>query len=211
MKLLVNYFLTGAIALAVVLLAFISLDHLNINPFASKPVSTISVTGTADQKVANKIARFSVTVSYTLDNKEDVLNKVNRKIADIIAAVEAFGVSKEDIKTQNANFYQMTESYYDKDGRRKTRPGQWQASNTIEITFRQPDRSEDLIKILNKTGATSVYGPTFTTDEKGINHSDQTLLLEAIKNAKEKAEKIAKENGLKVMRILNITESEVGY
>lgn len=206
-----RYFLAGIIAFAVMLLTFVSLNYLGINPFSQKPISTITVTGIADQKVTNKIARFSVTVSYTLDNKEDVLNKVNRKIADIIAAVEAFGVSKDDIKTQNANFYQMTESYYDKDGRRKTRPGQWQASNTIEITFRQPDKSEDLIKVLNKTGATSVYGPTFTTDKKDVNQSDQTLLLEAIKNAKDKANQIAKKNNLKVTRILNISESGVNY
>jgi len=206
-----HYLVGGVVSFIVIVSTLWVAQTFSLNPFTSKAPTTITVTGQATQEVSNRVARFTVTVSYTMDDKEAVLNKVNQTIADIVSAVKAFGVDPDDIKTQNASFYQLTESYYDSDGRRKTRPGQWQASNTIEITFRQPSRAEDLVKVLNQAGATSVYGPTFTTDRQDTSRSDHDLTTKAIEDARNKAQQIAKNNNLTITRVLSVTEVEAGY
>ena len=193
-----------------VILTFLLLSSLPItNPFSSP--RTLTVIGTATQKVPNQIARFSVSVTATGEDRKQVLDKVNTKINDIITAVKAFGINQKDIKTQSASFYQLMETYYDKDGRKKTRPGQWQVSNSIEITLRDPDQADDLTKLLNQTGATSVYGPTFSIDPEQTDQTSTQLFLSALENAKAKANQIAQKNHFQIVKILHINETNSNF
>lgn len=167
------------------------------------PSQTITVVGEAKLQRKNQIAIFNASVNVVNYNKETAVTEVNKKIEEIIKAVKDFGIKNEDIKTQNVNVYQREETYYE-EGRQKTRPGQWSVSNSLEIKLRDVDRASSLATLLTKSGANNVWGPNFTIEEPI--DQEKSLLEEAVKNAKEKAENIAKSQGKKLGQILSITE-----
>lgn len=170
------------------------------------PTNVVTVTGVAQSKEKNQIANFSAGINVVKDNKQDAINEVNQKIADIIEAAKAFGIKAEDIKTQNINVYQAEETYYE-DNRQKTRPGQWRVGNTIEVILRDVERAGALADTLTKAGATSVYGPNFSLED--TKEIEKALLADAITDARKKAELIARGSGRKLGKIITVTEGYV--
>jgi uncharacterized protein YggE len=167
------------------------------------PVGTVTVTGEAKSEQKTQVAIFSAGVNAYNDDKNTAVSEVNKKVAAIIEAVQQFGIVQADIKTQSLNVYQNQESYYE-DGRQKMRPGQWNVGNTIEIKLRNVDQASALAGLLTKTGATNVYGPNFTFDD--TSDAATALFDAAIKNAQEKAGKVAASSGRKLGKVLSLTE-----
>jgi uncharacterized protein YggE len=201
----------GKIFLAVVLFCAIAiaasflLPWKNINWGNLKLLSqeTVTVVGEAQSQEKSQIASFNAGVSSVSDDKEKAVSEVNQKVQLIIDAVKTFGISSEDIKTQSLSVYQTQESYYE-DGRQKQRPGQWQVNNTIDITLRNVEQASELANLLTKSGATNVYGPNFTLDYS--KQANNALLGDAMKNARDKAEKIAAFGGKKLGKVINVVE-----
>lgn len=171
--------------------------------FALKPASSVTVVGEARSQKKSEIAVFSAGVNAVGDDKERAIADVNAKVAAIIESVKTFGIASEDIKTQNLSINQNQETYYE-DGRQKSRPGQWNVNNSIEIKLRDVDRASALAELLGKSGANNVYGPNFSLDENSADAD--SLLADAIENARTKAEEAAKAAGKRVGKIYSITE-----
>lgn len=167
------------------------------------PTRTITVTGEAKTQERSQIATFTAGVSAVNDDKEAAVNEVNEKIKSVIDSVKNFGISDKDVKTQNLSVYQTEETYYD-EGVAKGRPGQWRVSNDITVTLRNIDKASELADLLTGGGATNVYGPNFSLDE--TQSAEESLLDEAIKNARSKAEIIAQSSGGKLGKIVSVSE-----
>lgn len=168
---------------------------------------TITVIGEAKGQQKSQVARFTATVTRVNDDKQAAVNEVNQAMNQIINQLVIFGISENDIKTQNISINQQEDWYYDEEGRRKSRPGQWRVSNSLEITLRDVDRAYDLADLLTKSGATNVWGPNFYVDE--ITSLEGDLLNKALENAREKAKQLAEKEGKKLGDVINISESGV--
>lgn len=167
------------------------------------PVHSVTVVGEAKSQTKTQIAMFSAGVNAYNDDKQAAVDEVNRKVAAIVEAVKQFGVLPADLQTENMNIYQNQETYYE-DGRQKYRPGQWNVGNTISIKLRNVDQASTLSNILSKSGATNVNGPSFTLDDtSGVANA---LMADALKNAGEKALKIAEASKRKLGKVINVTE-----
>lgn len=167
---------------------------------------TVTVIGTAKTKEKNQIATFTAGVSYVSDSKDQAISFVNKKVDEIITEMVKFGIEKSDIKTESLNIYQQEEQYWE-EGKQKTRPGQWRASNNVSIVLRDVDKASDLANLLAKTGATNVYGPNFSLeDTKDI---ERSLLKDAIDDARKKAESIASSSGKRLGDVISISEAGV--
>lgn len=167
------------------------------------PVQSITVVGEAKSQSKMQVAQFTAGVNTTNDDKQAAIDDVNKKMTAIVEAVKQFGVSSDDIQTQNMSIYQNQDTYYE-DGRQKMRPGQWNVSNYITITLRTIDRADTLASILSKSGATNVNGPQFQFDD--TSDIGVGLLSDALKNALEKAEKIAAASKRKVGAVISVSE-----
>ena len=161
----------------------------------------ITVTGSAKSDERNQIATFSVGVMRASDNKDEAVSYVNQRVAEIIEIVKRFGIAEDDIKTQSISIYQEEKVI---EITRTSEPGAWRASNTIEIKLRDINRASELVDTLNKTEATNVYGPSFAIDDS--DKAEASLLEEAVNDARQKAEKLAKAGGRKLGRVINIVE-----
>lgn len=205
-KKLIETTIAGIIIAAVVLFGakLINWDKTNWGKIQLSQAKTITVVGKAKGQQKTQLARFTASVSRINDNKQHAIDEVSEDIKQIISKVKSFGITEKDIKTQTINIYQQRETYYEGD-RKKSRPGQWSVSNTLQITLRNVDRASELSELLGKSGATNVYGPNFYADE--TTSLEAGLLKQAFKNAQEKAEKIAQASGKKLGEAISISES----
>ena len=186
-----------------------------------RPTSSITVSGQAKKEQTNKIANFTAGVESIEKTKEEALNKTNEAMNQLIAKVKQFGIKDEDIQTEQASVYQDTEyvttepasgvstMIYPGPDTRKAQKGDWRANNSVAIKLREVDRAEELLTILNESGANYVYGPNFTIDD--METIGDELLSAAVTNARQKAESIANANGQKVGKIISVTEGANAY
>jgi len=168
---------------------------------------TVTVSGEAKQTQKNQIASFTAGVDAVNDSKDNAVKEVNSKMESLIKAAKDFGISANDIKTQSLSFYQNEESYYD-NGVQKSRKGQWRVSNSIEITLREIDKASAMADMLASSGANNVYGPNFQFDD--TTEFENALFDQAIKNAKIKAENIAKSSGRSLGKVISVNEGSGG-
>lgn len=166
---------------------------------------TITVSGEAEKQEQNQIAQFSAGVRVTGDDKEAAVEEVNQVVSEIIGKVKNFGVGEEDIQTQNLSVHQTEDRYWDEEsGSYKNRPGQWRVSNTIEVTLREVDKASQMADLLSESGATNVYGPNLRVDSS--ERSGDDLLSAAVADAREKAEGLASQMGVKLGRVIRVVE-----
>jgi uncharacterized protein YggE len=69
-------------------------------------------------------------------------------------------------------------------------------------------KTQELVDLLNKSGANNVYGPNFRIEE--TNEAEKGLVDSAMTDAKEKAEIIAKSAGRKLGKVMNVSEGSGG-
>jgi uncharacterized protein len=185
----------------ILLAAFLGLGVYTALQFA--PPSSVTVVGEAKSQQKTQVATYTAGVSSVSDDKDAAVSEVNKKMDTIIQAVKDFGIKSEDIKTQNLSVYQMEQPYYE-EGVQKTKPGQWRVSNDISVKLKDVNRASELADLLTKSGATNVYGPSFTTDD--TQEAEVGLVDQAIKNATEKADAIAKASGKKLGKVITVSE-----
>jgi len=182
---------------------FLPLNKIHWGKIELAPSRTITVTGQAQSQIKNQTATFGATVSAVNDNKETAINEVNQKTEALLKLLKEFGIAEEDLKTQNLNYYQREETFWE-EGRQKSRPGQWTVSNTIEIKLRNVDKASALTDLLAKSGATNVWGPNFSLEEN--KDEENSLMEKAVADAQKKAEIMAKASGGKLGKIVSINE-----
>lgn len=186
-----------------VVVGAVALPKMNWGRVTMQPGEVVTVTGEAKKMEKNQMASFTAGVESVNDKKEDAVKEVNDKVTALIDAVKGFGIKTEDIKTQNTSVYQSEEMYWD-NGVQKSRKGQWRVSNSIEIVLREVEKTSALTDLLNASGANNVYGPNFQMDNS--NKVETELFDEAIKNAREKAEAIAKASGRSLGKVMSVNE-----
>lgn len=177
--------------------------NINWGKISWVPAEQVTVSGEAKTISKNQIASFNAGVSAVMDSKENAVAEVNKKVAAIINSVKDFGIASADIQTQNLNVYQNQETFYD-NGMQKSRPGQWSVNNSIEVVLRDVSRASKLADLLSLSGATNVNGPNFRFDDTSA--IEKTLYEAAMKDAKEKAELIAKASGRKIGKVLSVND-----
>ncbi len=178
--------------------------------------STIFVSGEGEVFAVPDIA--TVTFSATKDAKtmelaqKDVTDRMN----SAIDFLKTSGVMEKDIKTTNYNAYPKYEyqreveqcaSGYCPPGR-QTLIG-YEVSETISVKIRNTDDAGKIIAGLGKLKVSDISGPNFAIDD------EDTLKAEArkkaIDDAKAKADILAKELGVKLVRVVSFSESNGNY
>lgn len=169
---------------------------------------TVVVTGESEIKQKNEVASFSAGVNVIKEQKEEAVDEVNKKINELITSLKEFGIPEEDLKTQNMSVYQQQEQPIYLSSGNPSKTGQWVVNNTIEITLRDVERTQELMDLLNKSGANNIYGPSFRIEES--NETEKSLFDSAVVDAREKAEIIAKASGRRLGKIINVIEGSGG-
>jgi uncharacterized protein YggE len=123
------------------------------------------------------------------------------RMTRVLAALKAAGIADKDIQTQSIN---LSPQYRYANNETPVITG-YQANNTVTVRFRDIGKSGAVLDALVKQGANQINGPTLTVESPEA--SQDAARLSAMKILRARAELYAKAAGLKVGRILQLSES----
>lgn len=179
------------------------------------PVSnTITVTGEGEIFAVPDIATFSFTVTEEKLSAADAQNASADKVNAALAYLKEQGIDEKDIKTVGYNVYPRYEYEQKACSQFGCPPGErvlkgFEASQTVSVKVRKTEVAGALLAGVGKTGVSNVSGLEFTFDD------DERLKGEArkaaITNAKERAATLARDLGVKLVRVVSFSEANGGY
>jgi uncharacterized protein YggE len=177
--------------------------------------ATISVNGTGEVLAKPDIGQFSFSVQADGVTATEAQDKSATAINTIMNYLKEAGVAEEDIKTDN---YALNPKYrYDErlcpfnvycppsepviDG--------YQVSQTVSVKVRNLESAGTLITGAGERGATNISGLNFTIDDETALKAEARE--KAIADAREKAEQLAADLGMRVNRITSFYEQDGGF
>lgn len=199
----------GGLLLVFVALLVVDKSHTLVDAFQDKkPDNTISISAEGKVTATPDLATVNLGVITQGITAADVQSRNNEKINQITAFIKGQGINKEDITTSNFNLYPQ----------RDYRNGQdvivgYQANQTVSVKVRGIDKStEQLGKIIDgaaNNGANEVTGISLSFDNP--DDLKEQAREQAIQKAKEKARQLADTAGLKLGKVISISETGGGY
>jgi len=162
---------------------------------------TITVQGEAEVYAVPNIATINIAVVTEASNVEKAMSSNTEKMNNIINSLKTdFNIDEVDIQTQNFSInprYEWTESERNLVG--------YEINQLVNVKIRNLDIIGDVIQKSTELGANDISNLSFTFDD------DEALKEEArekaIQNAKDKAEALGKDLGIKIVKIVDFYES----
>jgi hypothetical protein len=187
------------------------------NMMGSGNANTISLSGHGEVKAVPDVANVSLSIrkeAKTVKEAQDAVAEVEKKVLEFLGSKD---IPSKDIKTVNASFNPKYEYRYDY----KTMypcygyncpPAKniivgYEAYENLNIKIRNTDITGEIIQGLGSIGVEELNGPNFTIDDEDTLKAEARR--QAIDEAKEKAKALAKDLGVKLVRITSFSEN--GY
>lgn len=207
-----------SLALLMTVVALGSYAALNLEKldFINPMPATITVAGEGEVNAVPDIGEFSFSVNAEGADAAAAQAESGTKINAILAYLKEKGIEEKDIKTQNYNLYPkwryeericpMMNSYCP--------PGEqvqdgFQVSQSVIVKVRNLDGAGELIAGVGEKGATDISNLNFTIDD--IEALKKEARTAAIADAKAKADVLAEQLGVKLVRIIGFYENDPGY
>ncbi|OGG58585.1 hypothetical protein A2765_02590 [Candidatus Kaiserbacteria bacterium RIFCSPHIGHO2_01_FULL_56_24] len=176
--------------------------------------NTISVSGQGEVFAVPDTGEFSVSVHEDAETVAEAQDEATAKINAIIAYLKGAGVEEKDIKTTNYNVnpkYEYsqavcTNSYCPPSNQKLVG---FEVFQTLQVKVRDTKKAGELLSGVGGKGASEVSGLSFTTDDDNKLKSDARE--KAIADAKGKADELAKQLGVSLVRVVGFSEDSGGY
>ncbi len=178
--------------------------------------TTINVRGEGEVLAKPDIGQFSFSVRAEGEDASTAQNMSAEAINTILEFLKNEGVAENDIKTE---YYNLNPKY-----RYEERvcpmgsfcpPGEqiidgYEVSQSVSVKVRDLDKGPNLIAGAGERGATNISGLNFTIDDESALQAEARA--KAIADAKEKAEKLAADLDMRVVKVVGFYEEQVyGY
>lgn len=175
--------------------------------------NAITVNGEGEAIALPDIASFSFSVSMDADTVSEAQSGVTAKMDAILRALKDLGIEEKDIKTSDYSFYPKyvyTPIYCVTTpcpGGRQTQDG-YTASHSVSVKVRDTENAGQALAVAGEQGATNLSSISFTVDDQ--DKIIDEARAEAIADAKEKAEMLADELGVKLVRVMGYSDNQGG-
>ena len=173
---------------------------------AEKTPRTLTVTGTAEVTVKPDICYMTFSINTQNLKKAIDAYRMNNETSDKVrSAVKSAGIEDKDIQTTN---YSIAPQYRLDDKTKKRIFEGYTVNHTLSVSVRNLEKVSDILDAAVTSGASEVSGINFMVENPKKYTSG--IRIDAIKAARAKAEIIAKETDVKLLKPLSIYESEPG-
>ena len=176
--------------------------------------TTITVQGEGEVQVKPDLGTFSFSVLAEGKDAAEAQSKSAASTNAILAALEAAGVDKKDLKTENYSLnpkYKYTETICKMgmycppsnpviDG--------YEVSQMVTVKVRNLENAPALIAKAGENGATNISSLQFTVDDDKVFKAEARKA--AIEDAQAKAEKLAGDLDVRIVRMTGFWEDEGG-
>ena len=160
-----------------------------------------TVTGEGKVTVVPDTAVVNLGITANHSTIKAAQTQANTVINKITEELKKLGIESTDIKTSNYSVYPQ----YNYDGGPSRITG-YQVNASLTITVRDFDKVNQVIDTSTANGANTVGGIQLTVDEKRQKELLQQARELAVKEAKTKAESLARTAGITLGKIVNIQE-----
>ena len=155
---------------------------------------SVSASGHAESRPDK--AEFQAGIETWARSAKDASAANADKIAEIVGALRKLGIADDDIQTRAVSVQRIDWG---------DRRGQFQASNVVNVTLRDPARASDAVTAVTEVGANVVSGPNLSmTDPEA---TANLAYADAFKAARKRAEAYAEAAGMKISRVLYIRDA----
>lgn len=199
-----NYFwtvFTLLLAGLLVNLVFFVMPMLSRLADSFYPVSVMTVTSEGKTTVSPDLAQFSFSVITQGRNPDEIVSSNNQKMSAAIDFVKSQGIDAKDIKTTN---YNLSPDYqYDEALRRSFIVG-YTITQNVNVKVRDFGKIPKILSGLTPLGVNQIGGVSFSVEdpEKFLNEARK----QAFARAKAKATTMAEQSGVRLSRIVNVSE-----
>jgi len=171
--------------------------------------NVISVSGKGEAIAVSNIATLNINLEEETDTSKKAQELLNESINKTLSYLTEHGIEAKDIKSTFGGIsprYEYVKSYYSS-GERKLVG--FTARQSIEVKVREVDNANTIRTGLAEIGVDNIDGPNFSIDnEDGYKEEARA---KAITNAKEKATVLARDLGVKLVRIVSFSEGSNYY
>ncbi|MBI4049316.1 MAG: SIMPL domain-containing protein [Candidatus Doudnabacteria bacterium] len=204
-----KWLILGLGSVLIVFVGFLAIEKAygvlkSISP--KKPENTISISAEGKVEAVPDLAVVNLGVLTTASSAKAAEDANSKKINEILDFIRNQDVDKKDITTSQFSIYP---TYDYRDGDNKITG--YRANQTVTVKVRRIEQStEKVSKILDGAtdhGANEISGVYFTFDD--ADNLRQQARKQAIAKAKEKAAELAAEAGLRLGKVVSISEG--GY
>lgn len=175
--------------------------------------TTITVAGEGEVLAKPDLGQFSFSVMAEADTAEAAQEQSAESINVIMSYLEEAGIDEKDIKTTGYNVYPRYEwekaaecSFPGPGGdceRKRVLKG-YETTQTVYVKVRETDKAGEIISGVGSRGATNISGLNFTIDDETALQAEARK--KAIADAKEKAEELADDLGMRIVRVVGFNE-----
>lgn len=194
-------------ALGLVLLAGIIIVSIVRDRIVAQPYNQVQVTGTGKVEYVPDTAHITLGVHIEGATAQAALTQLNAITARVIPAVEALGIPKENIGTQNLSVY--PQYYYPSDA--PSAISGYTADQQLTIKIAMASSSADMVGQVIQTasvqGANQVQSVTF--DVSNLSDLKQQAVIEAITDARSHAQTVADAAGVELGDIVGWWENPI--
>ena len=175
-------------------------------PIAAPAEGTLlNISANAEATRVPDVATLSAGVVTQAADGNSAMRQNAQQMDKVLAAIKAAGIAERDVQTSGVS---LNPQYRYADNEAPKITG-YQASNTVSVKVRDIAKLGKVLDALAGVGANQINGPSFEIDNPEPVYDEARLA--ALKKAQGRAETYAKSLGLKVRRIVSISEGNGGF
>lgn len=176
------------------------------------PSNVISVSGEGEVFAVPDIATVSFSVVEEAEDVATAQEEATAKMDQVLAALQGFGIEERDIQTVGYNVYPKYEystvacTQFSCPPSRQTLTG-YEVSHHLNVKIRNVEQAGDVLSAIGGLNVTNVSGISFTIDDE--DELQRQAREMAIEDAREKAEQLADDLDVRLVRIVSFSENGV--
>ncbi|GAB2900000.1 SIMPL domain-containing protein [Microbulbifer echini] len=164
----------------------------------------VSIAAEGEARQTPDVANLSVGVVTEAEDSKKAMRNNAAQMESLLKAIKKAGIAKKDIQTSGVS---LSPRYHYQKNQKPQIVG-YTARNTVSIKVRKLDELGGVLDDLTTAGANQINGPSFEIGEPGPVKAEARE--KALLDAQERATIYAKALGMKVRRIVSISEQGSG-
>lgn len=164
-------------------------------------IPSIDISAEASVKAAPDIADISAGVVTAAPTASAALEANAKSMTAVFKALKDAGIADKDIQTSGLS----VQPQYQYEERQAPKISGYQAINNVNVTLHDLKSTGKIVDTLVSQGANQINGPTFSVEKPDALLDEART--EAIVKAKKRAELYATAAGVRIKRILSISEN----
>lgn len=206
------------LTLAFVAVLFVGMKFINeikwfgsVGQAPAQP-NTVDISGTGESFAIPDVATAGFSVMHKGKTVKEAQDVVTKKVNDAVAFLKSAGIAETDIKTLDYSAYPEYNYPVCRDANCiDTQPKLigYTVNQAVSVKVRDTQKVASIVEGLATAGVTGITGPDFTVDNPDGVQAEARK--KAIEDAETKAKVLAKDLGVRLVRIVRFSESNGGY